>query len=482
MSSQVYHRPQKPSGRYRPSDWYSVSVDSVRFWMGLVLVLALAVALFFGYGSWRRYWVEQRAYEWVSRAEGLVVQLETRERLSAPGFRTGLARAEGLLDDARAALSEQSFQVAAASGQASHELLQNLLDQVRLDSSIAWVRSVRGDVRLRRGETGDFVRSFARTELQEGDYLMAGDGGTAEIHFQGEDTVFTLQPNSLIKLSRGRAGSVRTLGEMEYGWVALDTAEQSSGVNTPFTSIVAREFTQASLAIERGSERAVVRVEEGSATATAVRTGDSRQLAERQEVTQSGDRFGETMPLSAAPELLEPADGISINIDVTDRIRLRWRPLPGAVKYALQVTRGRLFAENVVDTLREETSATMALEEGQFRWRVAVVDSRGRQGVWSDPRRLRVESYQSLAIEPDQEPPSIEVEVRMNGNFAVIQGRTEPGAKLTLNGRDIQTFADGTFSTTFVVTGTGARPLVFESVDLAGNSTIERRDVWVDEF
>lgn len=481
--SQVYQGPQKRKRRFRESDWYSISVDTVRFWVSAVSFLALLVALYFGYQSWRAYWVEQSAFEWVNRSEGLILQLEAMPVGAVPGLRSTVQRGRELLVDARADIADRQFADAVTSGEAAHELLEDLLVRARVGSSMAWFRSVRGDVQFRRGESGDFVRAFARSELHEGDYVMAGEGGAAEIHFRGEDTVFTLRPNTLIKLSSSLTGNIRTLGEMEYGWVALDTAEQSSGVSTANTRVVASEYSSASLEVGRDSASAVVRVEQGRATATVVQSGDSRQLGERQQVVQTNGRLGATEALLPAPDLVHPADGISVNIDTQQQVALDWGGVAGASAYRLQVARGRLFAEPLVDDDRAGTSARLALEqEGSFYWRVAARDVRGRLGSWSEARRLRVESYRNLAIEADEEPPVIQVEVSMNGNFAVLTGRTEPGARLSVNGEVIPTSADGSFSTTFGVPETGRVPLIFEATDLSGNSTIERREVWVDPY
>ncbi len=482
MSSQVYEGTENEGGRSRIGDWYSVSTDTVRFWTALAVLSIVGLILFHGYGGWQAYWNEQGAYEWVSRADGLIMQLESQPATKVAGFRSVMDRSKSLVVDAKAAIADERYADAVLSARAGHGALAGLLDEVRLGSSIAWFRSVRGDVRFRRGESGDFVRAFARTELHEGDYVMAGADATAEIHFQNEDTVFTLSPDSLMKLSRGQAGAVKTLGEMEYGWVALDTAAEPSGISTGLNHVVAGQHSRASVTVERGSIRSVVRVREGHATATALSSGETRDLEERQEVVQSGGSFGETVLLLEAPVLESPADGTSVNIDTTGQVRLDWNAVRGAKGYALQVTRGRLFSQNLVDQQRAQASATLALdEEGRFRWRVAAVDMAGRRGAWSEERRLRVESYRSLAIEPDEDPPSIQIEVRMTGTFAMLKGQTEPGAVLTLNGEVVPTFADGTFSTTYVVSGSGKRALIFEATDLSGNTATERREVWIDE-
>ena len=66
--------------------------------------------------------------------------------------------------------------------------------------------------------------------------------------------------------------------------------------------------------------------------------------------------------------------------------------MPGAGRYALQVSRNRLFVDNIIDVEdRTTTSAKLGLRgEGHFLWRVAAIDSSGEQGPWSPPRKFRV--------------------------------------------------------------------------------------------
>ena len=73
-------------------------------------------------------------------------------------------------------------------------------------------------------------------------------------------------------------------------------------------------------------------------------------------------------------------------------MRLAWEPVPGAARYAFQVSRNRLFVDNVIDVAnRTRTAATLGLRgEGTFLWRVAAFGADGAQGPWSEPRRFRV--------------------------------------------------------------------------------------------
>jgi hypothetical protein len=462
-------------------EWYGVSVDSARMLGGVLLTLAALAAGYLGYQRWDASQQERLAYEWVARPEALLQQLRGESRDLA--HRVELDRAGDLLEEARDALDQRAFRSAISLGRASYDQLEAIRDRRRLGGSIAWFLSVQGDVQYRRGETGEFLRAYARTELHEGDYVRSGTNASAEIHFRDEETVFTLRPSSLIKLTRELAGEGSTLGYMEYGWVAVDTSRTPSGVETRYSKLQAGEHSQVSIGLPEGSTSSTVRVSEGTAKVVNLSTGETRQLGERQEVSQSAERFGATVALPPQPTLIGPADDFAVNIDATDRVELNWNAVSGAVRYALQVSRSRLFGENVVDAGdRVGTSATLGLkEEGRYLWRVAAYGRNGALGPWSETRKFRVVSYRNLALEEDAEPPPLEIEILLTGRIALITGTTEPGSRLEINGQGAVVAADGSFTATRTLFGRGRVPIEFVAVDRAGNRTVERRFAYLDE-
>jgi hypothetical protein len=465
-------------------DWYSVSVDAVRLLLGTAVVAVVLLVAYFGYGRYNQVRLQQKASEWVAKPETLLRQLRSEQGGNA--YRADLAVAESRLDEARQAYDSGSWRPAIAHGRASFDLLQGVLDQARLGGSIAWFLSVQGDVQYRRGESGPFLRAYPRTELHETDYVRSGKSSSAEIHFRNEDTVFRLRPGSLIKLSRpsyeGDAGD-RTLGFMEYGWVALDTAGTPSSLQTPYAHLRAQEHSLVSIELVEGSRRTQIRVSEGSAQVRDLGSGERSNLGERQQVEQTSTGFSTPIELPPHPLLAAPPDGFTLNIDNTDRLRLQWTAVPGASRYSLQVSKNRLFGDNVIDaSYRSGTEAQLLLRaEGNYVWRVAAYDSRGALGPWSEARKFRVASYRDLALEVDREPPTIEVEILVNGSIALIVGTTEPGATLAINQENTTVAADGSFTATRTLWGVGRLPVDFLAVDRAGNQTTERHWVFVDE-
>ena len=112
-----------------------------------------------------------------------------------------------------------------------------------------------------------------------------------------------------------------------------------------------------------------VRVHRGTASVTSSESGEVRQLGELQQVSLSSDVFSEIQPLPGLALLERPEDNQTVNIDATDRLELGWRSVDGADRYALQVSRSRLFGDNIIDTdSRRSPVATLGLaEQGQLQ-------------------------------------------------------------------------------------------------------------------
>lgn len=463
-------------------DWYSVSVDAVRLLLGVVITAVVLVSGYFAYGRYNQHRLQQKASEWVAKPETLLRQLRSEQRSAA--YQADFEAAEVRLDEARAAYDRANWRSAVSHGRASFQLLQGVLDQARMGGSIAWFLSVQGDIEYRRGESGPFLRAYARTELHENDYVRSGKSSSAEIHFRNEETVFRLRPGSLIKLTRPSQDDPEdhTLGYMEYGWVALDTAGTPSSLQTPYTHLRAQQHSLVSIQLEEGAGRSQIRVSEGAARVRDLLNGRREELAERQQVDQTAAGFSAPILLPPHPLLAAPPDGFTINIDSKDRVKLEWTPVAGASRYMLQVSKSRLFGENLIEAgNRIGTEALLWLrEEGNYVWRVAAVDARGTLGPWSETRKFRVASYRDLALEADREAPAVTADLMVNGNIALIVGKTEPGASLAINQEAALVAADGSFTATRTLWGTGRVAVDFVVTDRAGNQTTERRFVFVD--
>jgi hypothetical protein len=66
------------------------------------------------------------------------------------------------------------------------------------------------------------------------------------------------------------------------------------------------------------------------------------------------------------------------------------------------------------------------------------------------------------------------------GNFFLVQGLTEPGATVTVNGETVNVGGDGTFKKAVALTREGWNTIVIRATDPAGNTTEDRKTVFVE--
>ena len=211
--------------------------------------------------------------------------------------------------------------------------------------------------------------------------------------------------------------------------------------------------------------------------------GVTKKVAALEEIRQKGDLLSDPKALPPAPEVIAPAAHLETSLDASRRLVLAWEPVTAAARYALQVSRNRLFVDNLIDVdARRKTDATVELRgEGTFQWRVAAISRDGLQGPWSDPRSFRVAGSVRPGELGDKTPPPIELDqVQVYGNLFMVAGRTEPGAEIRINGESVEVAQNGTFTKTLVVDREGWSVLDFEAADRSGNVARLRQRVFVE--
>ncbi len=258
--------------------------------------------------------------------------------------------------DARASAASRrtTSRRAVGQGRRARALLLAILDAggARAASGEAQFIAVQGGVEFRRGEQGEWETARSRDVLHSGDFVKTAANGSAEIVFL-DGTLYTVRPNTLFLVTRARnaigAGSEQAIS-MEYGWVDLNTAQRGGRVDD---------------AVGRGARGArqrgggVVRPHDRDRRA-------SRLSAASVEVDLEGRRHPQGRAARGDPPEGRPADrsarpaagagGRSSRRRTSRRTSSRtaasalaWQPVQAASRYALQVSRSRLFVDNLID-------------------------------------------------------------------------------------------------------------------------------------
>ena len=397
-------------------------------------------------------------------------------------FQTEREAAWQSFQDAQAAFGRQDFQKALESGRRSRNILRSVLDTLQVPESAGQAQfiSIQGGVLYRRGDGGDWKEARSRAPLHPGDYVRTSENGSAEIMFL-DGTLYTVRPNTQFIVSAGRQGGAEQAIEMEYGWVDMNTAQSTSQVKTPNAVAQVQQDSEAFVAVSQGNAGGRFGAVSG-AVEVAAEGGLTREVQPMQQVVQTGDLLSEPSPLPARPELVEPADNLTLDMEQVREVTLAWDPVEGAARYALQISRNHLFVDNVIDVgNRTRTRARVGLRgEGSFQWRVAAFKD-GVQGPWSKPRKFRVASFRSGAGEKDTTPPELDLaDVKSYGSIFIVGGRSEPGARIEINGEQVKIEADGSFTKTVQLSKDGWSFIEIRARDASGNETLRRHRVFVE--
>jgi hypothetical protein len=373
--------------------WYKISLDTVRLWVIFFILAFGLIGGSYGYKLLNRHLLHRQFDVTMTEAQDLLAQLGTTA--GASNFRSRLRNARESLQEARRRLAEGELQAALVNAQRGRSTLVAIMDSLQRKGGVSEAHfvNVQGGVEFRRGERGEWQTARSRVRLFAGDYVKTSAGGSAELMML-EGTIFNVRPDTVVLVSRSRSKgggpSEQTLA-LESGWINLSTSQTSSLVTTPDAEARVAERSQAVVAYD--TERQVGRFAayRGAMEVTTAR-GETRKLGELQEIVQAQSTLSGARSLPPSPLLLEPRDNLEVDLSKRKEIELTWEPVRGARSYALQVSRNRLFVDNIIDVSRRtKTSARLGLQgDGTFLWRVAAFDEDGDQSPWSLPKRFRV--------------------------------------------------------------------------------------------
>jgi hypothetical protein len=319
--------------------------------------------------------------------------------------------------------------------------------------------------------------------LRPGDYVKTTASGSAEIMF-ADGTLYTVRPDTLFLVSGTRRGEPGDKAvELQYGWINLNTAQSTSKVTTPNAEAVVANQSEAVVSYDG---------DKGDGRFTAFRgemriaaSGEERRVTALQTVAQEDGKLAAVQALPAAPALLAPGDNADIDFDRERRMRVAWSAVPGGDHYALQISRNRLFVDNVIDVSnRRKLDAMLAIQgEGSFLWRVAAINAENLRGPWSAPGRFRIASFQTGGVTEDKSPPELEIQdVQSYGSIFIVNGKTEAGASVWVNDESVTVEADGAFTKTIQLAQSGWAFLEIRAADAAGNEATRRNRVFVESL
>lgn len=468
-------------------DWYLISLDKLKKFSVVLIVLAIGVGAFL-YRDLITASPKARASAAIQDAEQSLNELAATENFQE--FRPEFDRGQQQLTTAQERFNAGEYGIAERAAQESQSIVGAALARVSGEKqAAAQFLNVEGSVEYQAGG-GEFRRATVRTRLRKGDWVRTGSSSSAELFF-ADGSLYTIGSNALLEIYPAGSASSSTRPEsvkMQIGSIQVNTADDNSLVTTPGTRIVVNSDSTTLVDVDEDTKTTEIAALRGSAAVQPRSGGRSLAITEGQRVTASErGAVGNVESYLQPPKLAAPPDNAVIPATSGRIIELKWNAAPSAEGYQLQVSRSRLFGHTEIDARRARASARVRLtSEGSFFWRVASISPDGEVGPYSPHRRFRVTGIgdtPAAAAARDQDPPTLSVKspIPFGGEFYLIEGQAEPGASVFVNDLEVEVSSDGSFRKLISFGKVGYNNVIVKAVDPAGNQTIKRERVLVEE-
>ena len=472
-------------------DWTTVSYKSImRGVVYLVLLVGLG-GLFYYLRASLRSTPEELALQEIGRAERM--QREAQGAATSDPRSQRVVESVGqLITEARASFDRREFTEARAEAQQAQSFAQKVMQGSPDDTFTAKIYKYEGDVKVKRARQFVWDDANGNASLRVGDQIKTSSNGSAQIvYFDG--TITTLKPGSLLEireLYEDPSTKVRKIREkLNWGGVSATTAEANvagSFHEVATETATARTVTKARFEVAYDVTTQSSRAEVQSGSAEVQASGKTLTLKPLERMEVAPDKEPNRVVVLPAPVLFDPADQRVFLVDDSSAATtpLRWARVDGAAHYRLQMARTTLFGELLLDKadIRSSTVQIPGLPEGSYYWRVSDSDGKGVESAFSETRKFVVASSRNRKSE-DREPPPLEVKDFLpSGHLVIINGRTEPGALLTIDGQAIDVYDDGAFTAVVRMKREGRNEIEIIAQDTAGNETRLKKSVFVESF
>ena len=470
-------------------DWATISYRSImRGVVYLVLLLALG-GVFYYLRAARRATPEELALQEINRAERMYREASAG---ADPSFARVIESAGKILDSARLLYERKDFVEARAAAQQSQSFSQKILEGSAGESFTAKIYKYEGDVKIKRSRQFVWDDVSGNTALKVGDQIKTASNGSAQIiYFDG--TITTINPGSLLEireLFEDPTTKVRKVRE-KLNWGGVSASMPGANVAGSFHEVATESATaravdksQFQVAYDAGTRSTRTEVQSGSAE---VQTGGKTMTLkplERMEV--NAEQVVSRVKLLPPPTLLDPTDQrVFLHDDPpSESTTLRWAKVAAGERYRLQIARTALFGELLLDKsdIRSTSVQIPGLQEGNYYWKVSAIDAARVESHFSEIRKFKVASSREQRMDDSTPPPLDVVDFLPSGHLVIINGRTEPGAVLLVDGQKVDVYDDGAFTAVVRMKRDGPNEVQIVAQDGAGNTTKMRRSVYVESY
>lgn len=465
-------------------DWYYISRRNLyRVVLGFLAVAAIVVfAVWFW--STRDSATLSRARQEIARAEELLG--DARRLKEADRYTDEIGQGAARIEEAQKTLAVGDAERARSQAVTAQQLFRSILSGKLGDKGDANVIEVAGRVELQRANTTKWDTLRPGVVLREGDFVKTGASGVAEV-MATDGTLYRIKPETLFEVHR----SVTVPGEGKASGAKIvvggsDVTTGEGGRSILTTDVARTDISKNSaVGVESDATTTNVATFKGKATLSTGK-GPAVVLGERERAAASkGGGIGEKQRLPDTPAPLEPEDNAVFDLGRSEVV-LRWSAVKDATQYQFEIARSRLFVPDSISIkqARPKTETKIRVDEpGLYFWRVQSVklEPRPLESGWTIPRRFKVVGEAEKAEKTGVPPDLVVFRPQVIGTTVIVSGKTEPGAKVTVNGEEADVDATGVFRKVINLPGGGVKPITIRAVGSSGLETLRKESVLVQD-
>jgi hypothetical protein len=308
-----------------------------------------------------------------------------------------------------------------------------------------------GTIRVRKGNGNSWINADYNVPLEKGDVVQTGAEGMAKIVFN-DGTNYTVKQDSLIVIEENSANDQQQTNvsvAVTTGTVDLTTATYVQGSKSQV--IVAG--AKASLAPDSSAmvhnnpkdDQHEILLKKGSGEIE--RNGEVVHLSNWEKVSfQSASKTMERATEIGPPAPITPGNMMPVFMNAGEKskeVEFAWTPMTNAAGYRLRISHNPYFSSLLLDRKVETQSVVVTgLPVGAYYWSIQSYDAAGKVSVESEKNRFTIivkakeKTEMSLDIDPFVQ----------HGHVIEVKGKTEAGARVMVNGREVPIVGDdGTF-------------------------------------
>lgn len=292
-----------------------------------------------------------------------------------------------------------------------------------------------GRVQVRKIGQLQFQAADYQMTLAKGDVIQTGGDGQARISF-ANGTTYTVQPETLITVESNTLGgtaAAQTSVSIKSG--AVDLTTTSSSAEVAFEDAVARVNQNSKANVRSDPETKQHEITLTAGSADLRRGGETIPIVQFERVSFETGAGTVKSRILAPPDLLTPLNLQPLVVEDARQfaIKFEWKPVTGAVEYHLRISKTSTFSDITQERKVNTASASLAgFSPGDYFWVVTAIDAKKGQSQPSEVHKFTFAERakgQSMLLETDK--PII------HGTVVEINGRTEPGAVLIINGQPV---------------------------------------------